>query len=55
MRGGGRRGKIAYLAAALGPLACLAAALGPLACLAAALGLTQPNPTSLSPPENNAH
>ena len=36
--GGGRRGKIAYLAAALGPLACLAAALGPLACLAAALG-----------------
>ena len=35
--GRGRGGKIAYLAAALGPLACLAAALGPLACLAPAL------------------
>ena len=36
--GKGRGGKIAYLAAALGPLGFLAAALGPLACLAAALG-----------------
>ena len=31
--GRGRGGKIAYLAAALGPLACLAATLGPLAWL----------------------